>query len=75
MTRTDYKNNPLQKTDLEAKVERVVTPFMELIQDQTTASVLLLVCTVAAPVSAKTGILFESLVAGLCGYLWLRFRA
>lgn len=75
MTRTDYKNNPLQKTDLEAKVERVVTPFMELIQDQTTASVLLLVCTVAAPVSAKTGILFASLVAGLCGYLWLRFRA
>ena len=70
MTRTDYKNNPLQKTDLEAKVERVVTPFMEFIQDQTTASVLLLVCTVAALVSAKTGILFASLVAGfviICG--------
>lgn len=50
----DKKSSTDYLASLEAGIERIVTPFQEFIRDQTSASALLLLCTVAALIIANS---------------------
>ncbi len=47
-TQGQGRGSPRQATPLERHFERIVTPFAEFVQSQTTSSILLLACTLAA---------------------------
>jgi NhaA family Na+:H+ antiporter len=63
---TDYPN------PLEAKAERVLTPFQEFIRDQTSGSILLILCTVVALIIANSPLAhqYETLVEMKAGFVF-----
>jgi NhaA family Na+:H+ antiporter len=54
MSDSSKKSSKKHQSSIEAGVERVITPFQEFIRDQTSASALLLLCTIAALIIANS---------------------
>lgn len=58
-TKYDNSASSNHPTPLEAQVERAISPFQQFIRNQTTGSVLLLMCTVAALLIANSPLFHE----------------
>ncbi|MGD8801978.1 MAG: Na+/H+ antiporter NhaA, partial [Gammaproteobacteria bacterium] len=71
MVNHDTDNSKSYLEWLEQGAERVVTPFQEFIRDQTTGSILLLACTVAALIIANSPLAhdYEALIETQAGFV------
>lgn len=71
MNDKDGNDNKLYPTPLEARFERVITPFQEFIRDHTTGSLLLISCTLIALVIANSPLAhrYETLIQTPLGFI------